>query len=82
MFGRILVIAIVGLIGWAVFARTSNGAGHPVHYVVKPTDTLWSIVETRYAGDPRDAIDRIVSRNHLGGSTIVPGERLVLPSAR
>jgi LysM repeat protein len=79
MFGRILVIAIVGLIGWAVFARTSNGAGHPVHYVVKPTDTLWSIVQTRYAGDPRDAILRVEQANHLGDPTIVPGQTLLLP---
>ena len=34
-----------------------------------------------YEGDPRDAIYRIDRRNHLGGSVLVPGERLVLPSA-
>jgi LysM repeat protein len=79
MFGRILIIALVGLIGWAVFAHTSSGAGHPVHYVVKPTDTLWSIVQTRYAGDPRDAIIRVEQANRLAGPTIVPGQTLLLP---
>jgi LysM repeat protein len=79
MFGRILIIALVALLGWAVFARTSSGAGHPVHYVVKPTDTLWSIAQTRYAGDPREAILRVERANHLAGATIVPGQDLLLP---
>jgi LysM repeat protein len=79
MFGRILIIALVALLGWAVLARTSSGAGHPAHYVVKPTDTLWSIAQARYAGDPRDAILRVEQANHLGGPTIVPGQTLLLP---
>jgi hypothetical protein len=79
MFVRILIIALVGLIGWAVLARTSTGAGHPAHYLVRPTDTLWSIVQTRYAGDPRDAIIRVEQANHLAGPTIVPGQTLLLP---
>ena len=82
MFGRIIMIALLALVGWAAFARTSTGAGHPERYVVRPTDTLWSIAQHHYAGDPRDAIYRIDRRNHLGGSVLVPGERLVLPSAR
>ena len=79
MFGRILMIALLALVGWAVFARTSNGADHPVHYVVKPTDTLWSIAQSRYTGDPRDAIMRVEQANHLSGATIVPGQTLLLP---
>ena len=79
MFGRVLIIALVALIGWAVFARTSSGAEHPVHYVVKPTDTLWSIAQSRYAGDPRAAILRVEQANRLSGATIVPGQTLLLP---
>jgi LysM repeat protein len=79
MFGRVLVIALIALVGWAVFARTSSGAGHPVHYVVKPADTLWSIAQSRYAGDPRAAILRVEQANHLSGATIVPGQTLLLP---
>jgi hypothetical protein len=48
---------------------------------VRPGDTLWTIAVKHYAGDPRDAIFRIDRRNHLGSSVLVPGERLVLPSA-
>ena len=73
------MIALLALVGWAVFARTSTGAGHPIHYVVRPTDTLWSIAQRRYAGDPRDAILRVQQANHLSGATIVPGETLLLP---
>jgi LysM repeat protein len=53
-----------------------------VRYTVKPGDTLWSIASTHYAGDPRDAIYRIAKRNDVANGVIVPGERLVLPSAR
>ena len=82
MFGKIILIAALGLIAWAFVARASQGAGPTMRYTVKPGDTLWSIAVSHYAGDPRDAIYRIDRRNHLGGSVIVPGERLVLPSAR
>jgi len=50
-------------------------------WTVRPGDTLWTLAVKHYAGDPRDAIFRIDRRNHLGGSVLVPGERLVLPSA-
>jgi LysM repeat protein len=82
MFGKIFLIAALALIAWAALARASHGAGPEQRYVVKPGDTLWSIAARHYAGDPRDAIYRIDRRNHLGGSVIVPGQRLVLPSAR
>jgi len=46
---------------------------------VKPTDTLWSIAATHYAGDPRQGIWELQQRNHLHSTTLVPGQRLVLP---
>jgi LysM repeat protein len=82
MFGKIILISVLALIAWAVVARTSQGAGPTQRYTVKPGDTLWSIAASHYAGDPRDAIYRIAQRNHVAGYVIVPGERLVLPSAR
>jgi LysM repeat protein len=81
MFGKVLLVAVLALIAWAVVARASHGAGPEVRYTVKPGDTLWSIAVRHYAGDPRDAIYRIDRRNHLGDSLLVPGQRLVLPSA-
>jgi LysM repeat protein len=82
MFGKIVVVVMLVLIAWAVAARASHGAGPEARYTVKPGDTLWSIAVEHYAGDPRDAVYRIDRRNHLGRSVIVPGQRLVLPSAR
>jgi LysM repeat protein len=81
MFGKIILIAALALIAWAALARASHGAGPEQRYTVRPGDTLWTIAAKHYAGDPRDAIFRIDRRNHLGGSVLVPGERLVLPSA-
>jgi LysM repeat protein len=74
-------LALVTALGLAVgvFARPSGGAGHRQVYVVRPTDTLWSIAVSHYAGDPRDGVWRIERRNHLSGALLSPGQRLVLP---
>jgi LysM repeat protein len=79
MFPRlaILLLAVALLVG--IVARPSGGAGRPVTYVVKPTDTLWSIATAYYAGDPREGIWKLQRRNHLPGTMLVPGQRLVLP---
>jgi len=82
MFGKIILIAALALIAWAFVARASQGAGPTMRYTIKPGDTLWSIAAVHYAGDPRDAIYLIAQRNHIAGSVIVPGERIVLPAAR
>jgi LysM repeat protein len=79
MFPRfvILLLAIALIVGIA--ARPSGSAGKPTSYVVKPTDTLWSIATAHYAGDPREGIWKLQQRNDLHGTTLVPGQRLVLP---
>jgi len=79
MFGRLLIIAVAGLILWGVVARASSGAGPQRIYVVKPHDTLWSIAAKSYGGDPREGIWKLEQRNGLAGATIVPGEKLVIP---
>jgi nucleoid-associated protein YgaU len=80
MFGRILLIAlVVTFLGWSLLTRTSDGAGRGQLYVVRPGDTLWSIATARYAGDPREGIWKVQHRNGLAGTTITPGEQLVLP---
>jgi LysM repeat protein len=79
MFPRlaVLLLAVSLLVG--IVARPTGSAGKPVSYVVKPTDTLWSIATAHYAGDPREGIWQLQRRNHLRGTTLVPGQRLVLP---
>jgi LysM repeat protein len=43
-------------------------------------DTLWSIAERTFAGDPREGVWQIQERNRLASPTIVPGQVLVIPS--
>ena len=80
MFVRVAAVVLAAVVAWAVFARPSTGAGPERVYVVRATDTLWSIAESHYAGDPRDAVWHLRERNRLDGTTIVPGQRLVLPT--
>ncbi len=79
MFPRLLVFLLAVCLLVGVVARPSGGAGRPVPYVVKPTDTLWSIAAAHFAGDPREGIWELQRRNHLHGTTLVAGQRLVLP---
>jgi nucleoid-associated protein YgaU len=78
MFGRILILAAVAVFLWATFARSSDASGPEGRYVVQPADTLWSIAATRYT-DPREGVWELRERNSLEGTTIVPGQVLVLP---
>ena len=79
MFPRLLILLLAISLVVGILARPSGGAGKPVSYVVKPTDTLWSIATRQYAGDPREGIWKLQQRNQLRGTTLVPGQRLVLP---
>jgi len=79
MFVRTLVIAAVAVVLWAMFAHTSGATGPERHYVVRPADTLWSIAVSTYAGDPRQGVWELQQRNGLAGTTIAPGQVLVLP---
>jgi LysM repeat protein len=79
MFARIVIVIAVAAVMWAVFARDTGASGPERYYVVRPGDTIWSIVEARYAGDPREGVWKVQRRNELDGTTIVPGQRLVLP---
>ena len=79
MFPRLLILLLAISLLVGILARPSGGAGKPVGYVVKPTDTLWSIATRHYAGDPREGIWKLQQRNQLRGTTLVPGQRLVLP---
>jgi len=79
MFVRLAIVLLIAALAVGLAARPSGSAGKPVRYVVQPTDTLWSIASKHYSGDPRDGIWKLQQRNHLHGTTLVPGQRLVLP---
>jgi LysM repeat protein len=79
MFVRLVLVVVVAALAVGLAARPSGSAGKPVSYVVQPSDTLWSIAAKHYAGDPREGIWKLQHRNHLRGTVLVPGQRLVLP---
>ncbi len=79
MFARFFLIAVVAVVAWASFVRPSESASPERAYVVRPADTLWSIAVDHYAGDPRAAIWNLRQRNGLTGTTLQPGQRLILP---
>ena len=76
---HIVALAAAVLVVWSIAARPSGAHGPKTYYRVKPYDTLWSIAQSHYGGDVRNAIWQIQQVNHLGGSGIAPGERLLLP---
>jgi hypothetical protein len=79
VFGRIVLVVLVALLVWAVFARDTGAGAHPRHHRVQSGETLWSIALQHYAGDPREGVWKLQQRNRLVGATIVPGQRLVVP---
>ena len=81
MFGKVVMTVVIGLVAVLWLARPSSGSGPERVYVVKPTDTLWTIATHHYAGDPREGIWKLRERNDLGSSVLRPGQELVLPAA-
>jgi nucleoid-associated protein YgaU len=79
MFAKLLLLLATAALVVGMAARSSHGAGPERAYVVKPSDTLWSIAERSYAGDVREGVWKLEQRNHLRSATLVPGQRLVLP---
>jgi uncharacterized membrane protein len=76
----ILLAVVVVLVSVALSnARTSEGAGHETRHCVLAGETLWSIAQANYSGDPRKAIWRIEQRNGLSGADIRAGMVLYLP---
>lgn len=80
VLGRALLIAFAGILLWALLAGETGAGGPERAYRVKPGDTLWSIAVATFPGDPREGVWELRERNQLDSSTIVPGQRLVLPA--
>ena len=79
MFVRILILVGAVVLLWSVAAHSSQAHGDRVVVSVRPYDTLWSIAQSHYGGDVRDAIWRIERANHLPGADVRVGQKLVLP---
>lgn len=80
MFGRIVIVALALALLVSVVARAGQTAGPERRYIVEPADTLWAIALREYGGDPREAVWEIRERNDLEGTTLQPGQVLVLPA--
>ena len=83
MFGSRLtylgvVLALISAVALGA-ARPSGGATPEARYVVKPGDTLWTIAEQRYRGDPREGVWKLREANELRSSLLRPGEVLLVP---
>jgi len=79
MFGKLLILLCALALAVGLAARSSNGAGPKRTYVVRPGDTLWTVAQQTYSGDPREGVWELEQRNHLASATIVPGEKLLVP---
>ena len=81
MFAKFLILLLLGALAVGLVAHSSRGAGPERTYVVKPTDTLWSIATRTYGGDVREGVWKLEQRNGLRTTTLTPGEVLVLPGS-
>ena len=79
MFLRLLIVSVLAVSLWALFARDSGASSPGRSYRVQPGDTLWSIAASSYGGDPREGVWKLRERNRLAGTTIAPGQLLRLP---
>lgn len=79
MFGKLLILVCVAALVAGLAAHGSSSAGPKRTYVVRPGDTLWSVAQRTYAGDPRQGVWELQHRNHLATATIVTGQKLVVP---
>jgi LysM repeat protein len=81
MFVKLVIVFVFAALAVGLVARSSHGAGPERTYVVKPTDTLWTIAARSYAGDVREGVWKLQQRNHLASATIRPGQVLRLPAS-
>ena len=79
MFGRVVIVVLAAVLVWAVLARDSGASGKPRQHTVNAGETLWTIAAAQYGGDPRAGVWKLQHANDLASSTIVPGQRLVIP---
>jgi nucleoid-associated protein YgaU len=77
-WGRIALLAV----GLSLISAQLAYGGSPQKVetlVVAPGDTVWSIAEKHYSGDPRSHVDDILRLNRLSSPALIPGQTLQVP---
>jgi LysM domain len=77
-----LVFVVVALLVFGIFgvANMSHGPVKTTKVTVFSGESLWSLADKMHLDrDPRDWIADVVSMNHLGSSTLMPGMTLTVP---
>jgi len=77
-YGRVLLLTIALLFA-SVRLAYGSGGGHLDRVVVGTGDSLWTIAQSHYTGDPRSHVDAIMAVNHLSSPSLTPGQSLLLP---
>lgn len=88
----LVMAAVLGVAALAWLAGTAraeaSGSGVPASAIYKsmrsvivlPGQSLWTIAaQAEPSGDPRSVIQQIIDLNALGGTSIHPGQRLLIP---
>ncbi len=79
-----VLLSVMVVLSGQITADAGSASGGPAlaAVVVQPGESLWSIAsEVAPAADPRETIALIRDLNGMQGSTVVPGQSLVVPIA-
>lgn len=77
-YGRVLLLTVALLLA-SVRLAYGSGGGHQDRVVVSAGDSLWTIAQSHYQGDPRSHVDAIMAVNHLTSPGLTPGQSILLP---
>lgn len=78
--GLLLAVLALVLVFGLRSAPVSQGSAPRAYHVVEAGDSLWSIAEAHYDGDPRRDVHRLRTANDLDDATLQIGQVLVLPT--
>jgi len=78
----IALVIIAALVTSSLVLLLSNTTPESIITItVAPTESLWALAEVygNPNGDPRDWIYEVIQLNNLTDSTLVPGQKLIVP---
>jgi predicted Zn-dependent protease len=76
-----MLVSVSSALHNASQAGTAHASSATRFVTVEPGQTLWQIaLRVAPRDDPRDTVDRIRSLNGLETTTVLPGQRIVVPA--